>query len=362
MSEALAIYSTQHTAYPMPYVLPAQQRAFSADLFALFIDYCSVKDTTLKGYINNVKAFARWMQENGITQPTRADIKAYVEYLASCGKYKTSTQAAYLRAVKQFFKFTATLDEQHYYPNIAENIKGAKIRNTTHKRDAVPADAIPVLASGIDTSTEKGKRLCAILLLCSECGTRTVELSRANIEDVKTIGGKHYIYLQGKGHDEKDQIKGISQGAKDAIDSYLAARTDRPTGKSPLFASTSNRSKGQRIAPTAISTMLKGLLKSGGYDSDRLTAHSFRHASITAAWNITNNLYLAQQHARHADPATTEIYMHTEEMLNSNIEQRIHDYFFNKDAAISPLQEACQLLQDLPADKLEKALAMLKML
>lgn len=357
MSEALARYTAQNN-YPQPYILPAQ-RPFSADLFPRFVDYCSVKDTTLKGYINNVKAFSRWMNENSITQPAREDIKAYAAYLEKSGKYKPGTQAAYLRAVKQFFKWAAA---EGLYPNIADNVKGAKIRNSIHKKDALPREAVPAIASTIDRSTEQGKRLYALFLLCISDALRTVEISRANIEDVKTIGGRTYLYVQGKGHDEKDAAVLLPQEVKEALEAYIATRTDKHTGRSPLFISTSNRSKGQRIAPTTISTMLKKLMQGAGYDSDRLTAHSLRHTSNTGVYKATHSLYLAQQHARHVDPATTEIYIHAEEREERNTEQQVYDYFFKQDAAASPLQEACQLLQGMPADKLEKALAMLKML
>lgn len=357
MSEALATYTAQHT-YPQPYILP-MQRAFTADLFGRFTDYCSVKDTTLKGYINNVRAFARWMQENGIAQPAREDIKAYAAYLEHSGNYKPGTQAAYLRAVKQFFKWTAA---EGLFPNIADNVKGAKIRNSVHKKDALPREAVPAIANTIDTSTEQGKRLYALFLLCISDALRTVEISRANVEDMKTIGGRTYLYIQGKGHDEKDAPVLLPAEVREALEAYIAARTDKPTGRSPLFTSTSNRSKGQRIAPTTISTMLKKLMQGAGYDSDRLTAHSLRHTSNTGVYKATHSLYLAQQHARHVDPATTEIYIHAEEREERNTEQQVYDYYFKQDATISPLQEACQLLQGMPADKLEKALAMLKML
>lgn len=357
MSEALAMYSTQHT-YPQPYILPAQ-RAFSADLFTRFKDYIRVAPTTEKGYVNNIRAFARWMQENGIAQPAREDIISYADFLEYSGQYKPGTQAAYLRSVKLFFKWTAA---EGFYPNVADNVKGAKVRNNVHKKDALPREAVPAIAGSIDRETEQGKRLYALFLLCISDALRTIEISRANIEDMKTIGGRTYLYVQGKGHAEKDAPVLLPAEVREALEDYITARTDKPTGKSPLFVSTSNRSKGQRINPKRISEMLKKLMQGAGYDSDRLTAHSLRHTSATGAYKATRSLYLTQQHARHVDPATTEIYMHAEEREERNTEQQVYDYYFKQDAAISPLQEACQLLQGMPADKLEKALAMLKML
>lgn len=347
MSEALTILH------------PSQfQASFSADLFASFIDYTSVKDTTLKGYITCIKAFSCWLVENGITQPTRADIKTYEKHLAGSG-YKPGTQAQYLRAVKHFFKWTAA---EGLYPNIADNIKGAKIRRNHHNKDAVSRKAINTIAEAIDRRTEQGKRLYALCLLSAIDGLRTVEISRANIEDIKIIDDNPFLYVQGKGHDEKDAPLYLTDEIKAALDEYIASRTDKPTGKSPLFASTSNRSKGKRIAPTTISTMLKKTLLNAGYDSNTLTAHSFRHASGTGARKAGLGLYEIQHLMRHCDPATSEIYIHDDDNLTAEIAGRkaIYNYYFRPEAATDAAQEAIDIINGLSPDKLEKALIVLR--
>jgi hypothetical protein len=69
---------------------------------------------------------------------------------------------------------------------------------------------------------------------------------------------------------------------------------------------------------------------------------------------------LTQQHLRHANPETSEIYMHCEELEERDTEQRVYNYFFNKEAASNPQQEAISIIQGLSADKLEKALSILR--
>ena len=54
-------------------------------------------------------------------------------------------------------------------------------------------------------STEQGKRLYAMYLLAVNAGLRTIEISRANIKDLETKGGKTWLYIWGKGHSEADQ-------------------------------------------------------------------------------------------------------------------------------------------------------------
>lgn len=327
------------------------------DIFSSFVDFCSVKQSTLKGYEVCLRAFANWTQENGIISPTRADIREYVRYL-DASPLKPGTRAQYLRAVRHLFKWAAT---EGLYTDIAAGIKGIwKQDRQHHKKDALGREDVQAVAATIDRETEQGKRLFAMFLLSVVDGMRTVELSRANICDIKTISGKSYLYVWGKGHSEPDTPVLLPAEVKEALDDYLQARTDNPTQKSPLFVSTSNRSKGGRIAPSTISKIIKDMLKDAGYDSDRITAHSLRHTSGTGIYKATHNLYLTQQHLRHANPETSEIYMHCEERETRDTEEKVYNYYFNQDAGNDPQREAIEIIQNLPADKLEKALDILR--
>lgn len=343
-----------------PIYLQANQNTpiFSSDLFGRFIDYTDRKDSTIKGYISCIRQFSKWLADNGINQPQREDIKAYRSHLESSG-LAIGTQQQYLRSVKHFFKWTAA---EGLYPNIADNIHGAKIRHDVHKKDALGREDVATIAETIDRTDEQGKRLYAMYLLCITCGLRTIEINRANVEDLKTVGGKTYLYIQGKGHDDKDAPVLIIPEVKEALNEYFRSRSEKVTPKSPLFTSTSNRSKGGRIATTTISTMLKTMLINAGYDSDRLTAHSLRHTSGTGAYMATGNIYLAQKHQRHADPATTEIYVHAEEREQRTTEQQVYNYYFRGETEATAQQEALQLISTLTPDKLEKVIDFIKLL
>ena len=350
-----AAIQTMPAARPI-YITAMQQQGFSKDLFGRFLDYTDRKDSTVKGYLTCIRQFMKWLDAYQITQPTREDIKAYRAHLESAD-LAIGTQQQYLRAVKHFFKWTAA---EGLYPNIADNIHGAKVRHDIHKKDALSREDVPKIAASIDTSDEQGKRLYAMYLLCITCGLRTVEINRANIEDIKTVGGISYLYVQGKGCDDKDAPVELIPEVQEAIKAYLSSRSDKPTPKSPLFASTSNRSKGGRIATTTISTMLKEMLVKAGYDSDRLTAHSLRHTSGTGAYKATGNLLLAQKHQRHADPSTTEIYIHAEERAERHTERQVYDYFFKGDTIQDQQQEVLQLIATLSPEKLAAAIDFIK--
>ena len=340
------------------FILPATVPTvptFTGDLFTRFVDYTDRKKTTLKGYMTCIRRFAAWMADRGIQQPTRDDVKTYRDYLTGSG-LATGTQAQYLRAVKHFFKWTAA---EGLYPNVADNVHGAKVRHDVHKKDALQREDVAQIAATIDRSDEQGKRLYAMYLLCVVCGLRTIEINRADVGDIKTVGGVTYLYLQGKGHDDKDAPVLLIEEVYAAITDYLDSRSAKVTPKSPLFTSTSNRSKGGRILTTTISTLLKKLLVNAGYDSDRLTAHSLRHTSGTGAHKAGIDLYGVQHLMRHCDPATSEIYIHDDDHKAAEEKGRkgIYDYYFNGAELTPILPELEAAIMTLTADQQRELLA-----
>lgn len=326
-------------------------------LFDDFIAFIDRSEKTTKTYITNLKQFAAYLKYRAITRPMRKDVISYREWLAAAHdaiqidpisaagwRYRTdkkgnrqriqckpNTIKLYLQSVKQFFKWTAA---NGFYPDIAANVHAPKTRQDVHRKEALTAAEVTAIENSIEAAaqrakaeaannrkdtagrisraTEQGKRLYAMYLLAVNAGLRTIEIHRANVKDIELKSGNAVIWIWGKGHSEPDQKKPLAPEVYAAIQDYLQSRSDNPTGNSPLFVSTGNRSGGKRIATTTLSKMLKSAMKQAGFNSERLTAHSLRHTAGTAVQEITGNLYETQKYMRHSNPATTEIYLHNE--------------------------------------------------
>lgn len=335
---------------------PAEmQVSFKGDLFQKFIDYTDVKETTLQGYKVCLHQFALWTTENGIEQPTRDDIKAYKVYLERQG-YTAGTRAQYLRAVKHFFKWTAS---EGIYPNIADGIKGAKVKQDNTKKEAfTEADVLQILNS-IDTTTEAGKRDYCLILLSITGGLRLVEMQRANIADLQIIKGQKVLYIQGKGRDEKDEYIKIVPEVEMILEDYLKTR-GHINKNSPLFAGIGNRANGERMTVPSLSRIVKQRFRAAGYDCEKLTAHSMRHTSNTLLFKAGYDLYQVQHHARHANPATTEIYLHALDREKDKSEQAIYNQIFRPEENYT--QEATELFKQLDAEDQAQALEYIKSL
>ena len=387
--EALEIYNSRN-------LTPAQD--FNPGLFDDFKAWIDRSEKTARSYTTNFRQFIAWLKYTAIRNPQRDDIIAYRQWLTqehdaikfdpdsvNGWKYRTdsagnrlkitckpNTIAQYLRSVCQFFRWTAA---NNLYPDIAANIHAPKLRHDRHSKEALTAPEVLAIeksiaqraqertqaaqnaqkdaAGRLQRSTEQGKRLYAMYLLAVNAGLRTIEISRANIKDLETKGGQAWLYIWGKGHTEPDQRKPLAPEVAAAVKEYLKSRTDKPTGNSPLFVSTGNRSRGKRIAPTTISTMLKRAMQEAGFDSERITAHSLRHTAGTNVQEITGNLYATQLYMRHSNPATTEIYLHTEtEQAEAGIAQQLYNLYHGTGTDNRAKLE--QLISRLTPEKLEQ--------
>ncbi|MBQ2152515.1 MAG: tyrosine-type recombinase/integrase [Clostridia bacterium] len=377
--------------------LTIPKQDLTPSLFDSFIKWIDRGEKTTRTYIVNLRQFVVWLRYSAITRPERQDIISYRQFLCNeheaiqldglSWKYRTdksgkpvkvsckpNTIKQYLQSVCQFFKWTAA---EGLYPNIAENIHAPKVKNDTHRKEALTAAEVQTIESSItrkaaadlteaeqarkDTegraqrATEQGKRLYAMYLLTVTAGLRTIELSRANVKDLEEKGGCTYLYIWGKGHTEADTKKALAPEVAAAIKDYLKSRTDYPTGTSPLFVATGNRSRGKRLATTTISTMLKEAMKEAGFNSERLTAHSLRHTAGTNAMQLTGDLYTTQQYMRHSSPATTEIYLHIDtEQKEAEIAQRLYNHYHGIDNATDSREQLQAAMQKMSQQQLEQ--------
>lgn len=288
------------------------------DMFHSFMQYIDVKDKSLETYTRSLKQFFNYITVNGITEPTRKDIVQYRETLKA--DKQPATVQLYMIAVKQFFKWT---DKAGIYPNVADNVKGVSVSKGM-KKDYLTTGQVKDVLSRIDTETVKGKRDYAIIALMVTCGLRDIEVSRANIADLRTRQNSTVLYIQGKGKDDRESFVVVPDSLETVIRDYLKARGGNSKA---LFTSNSNHGKGDRLTTRSISRIVKTAMINAGLDSDRLTAHSLRHTAVTQALIAGQTLQEVQQFARHSNINTTLIYAHNLENEKNECSGKLADMF-----------------------------------
>lgn len=291
------------------------------DFYTRFISYIDASPKTIQTYTRAIRQFAKWLSFKGINQPKREDILEFREELKL--KHKPTTVQNYITTVRLFFQWT---EQEGLYSNIADHIKGAKL-DKNHKKDYLTSHQVKKVLQGTKENSIYGLRNYAILALMFTGGLRTIEVRRANIEDLRTVGNNTVLYLQGKGKEEKTDYIKLMPEVEDAIRTYLTARKAVDC-KEPLFTSLSNNSKGARISTRSISGIVKEAFKKSGFNSDKLTAHSTRHTAVTLALLGGQSLQEVQQFARHTNITTTQIYAHNLDRAKNQCEATIAKSIF----------------------------------
>jgi len=292
MNTAPAIASTKDIARVAPTADEITQR---------FIADQDVKQSSKQLYTRTIRQYFAWMEKKGYRQDqiTRAEVQQYKEELLA-GGHSPLTVGAYLTAVRKFY---AWAEANKYYLNVAQGIKTPKKNQVFEKETLTDAEAraLNQFYQG------KAARDFAIVCLVQLTGLRTIEVCRANIEDLTIRYGKRVLMVQGKGHDAKDQPVVLTDETYQPIAEYLASRPRAKAGE-PLFISASNNNKGQRLTTRFISGLIKEGLRAIGLDDRRYSAHSLRHSVGTQIYEKTGRIDLVQIALRHASPVTSQIY------------------------------------------------------
>jgi integrase/recombinase XerC len=302
--------------------LVPQTYNFSDDLLDKFIAFIDAKPNTIETYRRAVKQFFVWISTNNIKMPKREDIINYRTSLKA--RCKPSTVQNCITALKLFFRWT---ESERLYLNIAEHIKGA-VLDRNYKKDYLTSVQLKAVLDSIDTSSTKGKRDYAVFAVMATGGLRTIEISRADFEDLRTIGDCEVLYLQGKGKEEKTEYIKIEPLVGQALRDYINSLNHAPDDKKPLFSSLSDRNYAKRLTVRSVSRIIKSRLLNAGLNSSRLTAHSLRHSAITLALLSGETLQEVQQFARHSNISTTQIYAHNLDRANSRCEAAIANAIF----------------------------------
>jgi len=293
-------------------------------LIITYIESLDRKEITKQSYKKILLTFNKYLKTNSIYLPNKKDILGYKEYLSK--RVRSASIQKTIVVLRGFFIY---LDSEDIYKNIMSGIRGVKIEQT-FKRNAFSLEEVGRLIYKTKelSSTLEGKRNYAIVSLLATTGLRTIEVERANVSDLVVINYDYKLYIQGKGHDDKDLYVKLSENVYGIIMDYLLNRNHESDA---LFITHGRNNHGQRLTTRTIRRVVKELLKRIGIDDKRYTTHSLRHSMATNLLLHGNGtLEEAQQILRHKDISTTQLYNHSLQRSKNNGELVMSELLFNR--------------------------------
>ncbi|GMA66310.1 tyrosine-type recombinase/integrase [Alicyclobacillus fastidiosus] len=244
---------------------------------------------TIRGYKTQVTQWVEWCRGNGINPATATsgDVKSYRLYLVDNG-YKATSIAHKLTIIRRFY--AAGVDNGLRPDNPAAGVKPPKDKRAQddfHYLSEV--DYTLLLRAVPKTPTEKNLRDKAIIALMGLQGLRTVEIERANIEDLKINGDVVFVLVRGKGH---DRVIYLRPDVADILTRYLAERAEVHTHEEgiPMFTACGNRAGGKRISRRGVRQVVDFYLKKADLKRPGISDHALRHTAATLAYKYTQDL------------------------------------------------------------------------
>ncbi len=279
------------------------------DQFLKEIDVC---ENSKKSYRKSLNQFFIWLPATAeLTTQTILDFK---NYTISKGLSAFTTNA-YLQAVKALFKWA---EIKGLHKNITKGITLRKTSKGFHK-DALTKEQAQRLILSIENQRNR-----AMTLLMISTGLRCIEITRANVEDMRNSGESTILMVHGKGHTDKDDFVKVPAEVVKEIQFYLSTRKTKEGD--PLFSSESRNNYNGRMCTGSISWLVKTALRDIGIDDSRLTAHSLRHTTATFSLLSGASLQETQSLMRHSSLSMVMIYAHNIDKLKSRTSEKIVEY------------------------------------
>ena len=323
MDEPTPTHFASSTTENSPLVLDADNliRVFTHFLTFDIADGAASAETIV-AYWSQVKAYLNWCQTNSVdpAAANRETIKLYRHYLIGHG-YGRNTIALKLAAVRRFYD--AAIEYGLLIYNPALGIKPP--RTSTHPAETITyleQDEANRLLQGIDHRNElKLVRDRLLLGLMTIEGTRTVELYRCNLEDIKRLGKDVGLKLDGK---RRVRTIPLTPELAKLLDVYLTLRRAAgfdSTLSDPLFINFSHQAPGGRLSRRGMRYLVDYYLNAADLKHQpgrKISAHSLRHTAGTLAVQNGVGLRQVQELLGHADLRTTAIYTHVGDKWQNN--------------------------------------------
>ena len=183
------------------------------------------------------------------------------------------------------------------------------------------SDETAALIEAANPSTVLGLRDRSMLEILYGCGLRVSELVTLRLGAVDRRAG--LVRVMGKGR--KERIIPVGTPALESLDLYLdTARPSLAKTSVPECDAVYLTRRGRAMTRQNFFVRIRGIARSAGIPSDRVSPHVLRHAFATDLLEGGADLRAVQSMLGHADLSTTEIYTHVSRARLRETVDRLH--------------------------------------
>jgi integrase/recombinase XerD len=272
---------------------------------------------TIRSYRAQVGLWVEWCACNELDPATAGpdEVKRYRQHLVDTGLQPT-TIANKLAILRRFYAAIQATGLRPDNPAVGIRPPGAK-KAPEDFGYLSEIELTLLFRSAPALDSEAALRDRALLALLGLQGLRTVEIERANVDDLRRRGDDWALLVRGKYH---DRLVYLRADVADALNSYLEVRASPITDEqgTPLFTAVGNRAGGNRISRRGVRFTVDRHLRQAGLKRAGVSDHALRHTAATLAYRYSRDLRAVQDLLGHRDPRTTSRYARVVDMATTN--------------------------------------------
>ena len=294
-----------------------------ADFLRVDVASGDASDDTIRNYRSEVEVWVAWCIEQSFDPATVTvtHVKRYRQALVE-KNYNPLTIRWKLAIMRRFYE--AARNAGLRPDNPAAGVKGPRVRQATEDFKYLCDEELASLFAAIPdpeqaSGNEKVRRLRNLLMVSMMAlqALRTVEVHRANVDDLLEKGENLTLLVRGK---TRDRIVYLRPDTAKWMKEYLGLRAEAARDKlgTPLFLTVGYHGGDVRLSRRTIRVHTDKYLRTAGLKRPGISNHALRHTAATLGYLHTGDLRAVQEFLGHADPRMTSRYAHVVDMAKRN--------------------------------------------
>jgi site-specific recombinase XerD len=303
---------------------PSAFDAAFADFLRVDVANGDASPHTVTNYRNEVETWVAWCagQDFNPAAATAMHIKRYRTALIEAD-YAPVTIRWKLTIIRRFYEAARNAGLRNDNP--AAGVRGPRVRQATEDFKYLCDEELgrllavipdPGQAEGVEKVTRLRDLLMVMMMALQ--ALRTIEVHRANVEDLTQKGEHVALLVRGK---TRDRLVYLRPDTAARMKEYLTLRgeVERDDIGTPVFAALRGRRGGwRRLSCRGIRVHTDGFLRDVGLKRPGISNHALRHTAATLGYLHTGDLRAVQELLGHSDPRTTSRYAHVVDMPKRN--------------------------------------------
>ncbi|MFL1895370.1 site-specific tyrosine recombinase XerD [Aquimarina sp. 2-A2] len=276
-----------------------------------------LSQNSVSSYVLDLKKLIKFLNANNISASpvsiSKEIIQQFIYEIAQ--ELNPRSQSRVISGLKSFFNYLVF--EKYRTTNPTELLEAPKIGRKLP--DTLSVNEIDTLIAAIDLSTELGERNRAIIETLYGCGLRVSELIELRLSNLFFKEG--FISVTGKG--DKQRFVPISHTTEKYIEIYRTQVRNHMSIQAGYEDTLFLNRRGKQLTRAMIFTIIKQLVKLSGLQKN-VSPHTFRHSFATHLLENGADLRAIQLMLGHESITTTEIYMHMDRSMLTDIMNTYH--------------------------------------